>query len=213
MRSSVNSSEQIVGAKQFAVFCTMSGSDEPDVYEVEKILKYRIRRKGKKKIEEYLIRWKNFGPSEDTWEPRKNLLDCEELLIEFEKNLTKSEYVPRNEEGTELMPTPSPQKSPRHFDSVLEASASKTLEAAEIITRRRLKIDQWQKERNGSKNAAKVGQLTQGKPSTRHSKWLYGTASLGIFMLFGMLIVFCRGSDVSALKDLWKQWPSLDILQ
>ncbi|XP_065305247.1 uncharacterized protein [Dermacentor albipictus] len=193
----------------------MSGSDEADVYEVEKILKYRIRGQGKKKIEEYLIRWKNFGPSEDTWEPRKNLLDCEELLIEFEKNFTKAENLPKNEEteGTELMPTPPPQKSPKHFDSVLEMSASKTLEAAEIITRRRLQIGQWQQEKNGSKNTAKVAQVTQGKPSTRHSKWLYGTACLGLFMLVGMLLVFCKGGEVSALKEMWKQWPSLGILQ
>ncbi|KAL3226050.1 hypothetical protein MRX96_025268 [Rhipicephalus microplus] len=143
----------------------MSQSDESEVYEVERILKYRTRRQGKRKIGEYLIRWKNFGPSEDTWEPRKNLVGCEALLKEFEENLAKAgdvlEPEPRNDDGIELMPAPPPQKSPRHFNSVLEASASKTLEAAEIITRRRLQIEQWQKDKNGSKNEPNAEQVTQ----------------------------------------------------
>ncbi|KAL1437269.1 hypothetical protein MTO96_001342 [Rhipicephalus appendiculatus] len=184
----------------------MSQSDETDVYEVEKILEYRIRRQGKKRIGEYLIRWKNFGPSEDTWEPRRNLVGCETLLKEFEENLAKAgdllenEAEPRNDDGTELMPTPPPQKSPRHFDSVLEASASKTLEAAEIITRRRLQIDQWQKDENGSKNKAKAEQLTRPMP-TADPLWPYLTAFVGLLVLSSILAVYLKGGDVSALKS------------
>lgn len=191
----------------------MSQSDETDVYEVEKILKHRIRRQGKKKVEEYLIRWKNFGPSEDTWEPRRNLVGCEALLKEFEENLAKAEELlendaePRNEEGTELMPTPPPQKSPRHFESVLEASASKTLEAAEIITRRRLQIDQWQKETNGSKKKTKAEQVTQRELARHHPIWWCVATLSGLLVLSIILSLCYNGGDMSALKrSVWEVW-------
>ena len=49
--------------------------------QVEKILSQRVTH-GKKK---YLIRWKGFGPEEDSWEPSKNLIGCNELLKEFHR--------------------------------------------------------------------------------------------------------------------------------
>ncbi|XP_077502840.1 chromobox protein homolog 1-like isoform X3 [Amblyomma americanum] len=60
-----------------------------NAFEVERILDRRTRRKGRRKILEYRIRWQNFGPSEDTWEPRENLRGCPELLREFEDNLAQ----------------------------------------------------------------------------------------------------------------------------
>jgi hypothetical protein len=44
------------------VFTTEEGPE----YEVASILRHRLSRS--KKLE-YLIRWKNFDPSDDTWEP------------------------------------------------------------------------------------------------------------------------------------------------
>ncbi|KAM7283228.1 chromodomain Y-like protein [Ixodes scapularis] len=127
-------------------------------YEVERILNHRRKRSGRNEKQEYLIRWKGFGPEEDTWEPEKNLTGCEELLREYLASLRE------DEEGTELMATVSP--TPRkQYTSVLEKSASKTLEAAEIITRRRLQVDQWHKEeesRNLAQEAAN-GVWTSGR--------------------------------------------------
>lgn len=119
-------------------------SDTEEIYEVEKILDRRWRRRGKKKVEEFLVRWRNFGPEEDTWEPRENLEGCEEVLTEFEESLLESLL---SDSGTELMPTPT-KETPIYYKSVLEESASKTLEAAEIITRRRLQVDQQHRGKN-----------------------------------------------------------------
>ncbi|XP_058135647.1 chromodomain Y-like protein 2 isoform X1 [Dasypus novemcinctus] len=51
-----------------------------DLYEVERIVDKRKNKKGKW---EYLIRWKGYGSTEDTWEPEHHLLHCEEFIDEF----------------------------------------------------------------------------------------------------------------------------------
>ena len=50
-----------------------------DEYEIEKILKAR----GSIKKREYLIKWKGYPNSENTWEPIKNLENCSGLLRRF----------------------------------------------------------------------------------------------------------------------------------
>lgn len=47
---------------------------------MERIVDKRKNRKGKW---EYLIRWKGYGSTEDTWEPEHHLLHCEEFIDEF----------------------------------------------------------------------------------------------------------------------------------
>jgi predicted RNA-binding protein with PUA domain len=34
---------------------------------------------------EYLIRWKNYDPSDDTWEPEPNLSGAQELLKAYKR--------------------------------------------------------------------------------------------------------------------------------
>lgn len=53
-------------------------------YEVEKILAKRLRGKKGKEVEEYKIRWKGYDAKDDTWEPRSNLTNVPDLLLEFE---------------------------------------------------------------------------------------------------------------------------------
>jgi hypothetical protein len=48
-------------------------------YEVEEILD----RHEKNKKTEYLVRWKDYGPEDDTWEPEENLKNAREALSDF----------------------------------------------------------------------------------------------------------------------------------
>merc|ERR1711935_1223403 len=61
----------------------MSASEEE--YEVDRIINDRVE-KGEK---QYLIRWKNFGADDDTWEPVSNL-DCPEIISLYEQNKKNS---------------------------------------------------------------------------------------------------------------------------
>jgi hypothetical protein len=54
---------------------------EEDVFEVEKILKQEGQR--------YLIKWKGYPDSENTWEPLKNLTNCRLLLQSFHQEQAK----------------------------------------------------------------------------------------------------------------------------
>ncbi len=33
---------------------------------------------------QYLVRWKGYGPHEDTWEPARNLANAQEMIRAFE---------------------------------------------------------------------------------------------------------------------------------
>ena len=63
--------------------------DEEEEYEVDKILK--SRRTGRKKQLQYLIRWKGYGPNDDTWEPVENLPRALEVIQEFYKRHPKAQ--------------------------------------------------------------------------------------------------------------------------
>ena len=51
------------------------------VYEVEKILDKR----GRGRVAEYLIKWRNYGDQENTWEPVSNLKEAKEAIKKFNK--------------------------------------------------------------------------------------------------------------------------------
>jgi len=62
-------------------------------YEVEKILEVHTRKDGSR---EFLIRWKGYRPSDDTWEPEAHL-DCQELIEKFMGKVDKAKGVTRKE--------------------------------------------------------------------------------------------------------------------
>ena len=57
--------------------------DGMPMYAVEKILSTRLRRigKGKRKVQEFLIKWEGYDDAHNSWEPRKNLTD--DLLVDY----------------------------------------------------------------------------------------------------------------------------------
>ncbi|XP_064611194.1 chromodomain Y-like protein [Liolophura sinensis] len=60
----------------------MSGSQGSDQeFEVDRILDHR--KQGAKS--EYLIRWKDFGPEDDSWEPVQNLTHCRDLVEHYNR--------------------------------------------------------------------------------------------------------------------------------
>ena len=62
--------------------------ENDDEYEVERIL----AREGQK----YLIRWKGYSTSKNTWEPIENLVNCQHLLRQFRRDQAKRQRISRN---------------------------------------------------------------------------------------------------------------------
>ncbi|XP_788901.2 chromodomain Y-like protein 2 [Strongylocentrotus purpuratus] len=72
-----------------------------DTFEVQEILGSRKTADGEI---EYKIRWKEFSPMEDTWEPEENLLDCEEILSDYKKNMAAEQRTKGQNQTTESTP-------------------------------------------------------------------------------------------------------------
>ncbi|OMO73118.1 hypothetical protein CCACVL1_17462 [Corchorus capsularis] len=68
---------------------------EDEVYEVEKILAIRYSHPdtGKTGLH-FKVRWKNYGPEDDTWEPQDGLGDCQECLKDFVTRGFQSKILP-----------------------------------------------------------------------------------------------------------------------
>jgi len=71
------------GKKEAAVQEVTNGDDDEKEWEVKDIVDVRTSKAGTK---EYLIRWKDCKPSEDTWEP-EDQVNCPEIIARFEKSI------------------------------------------------------------------------------------------------------------------------------
>ena len=52
-------------------------------FEVEEIINYRKRRRGRQAKIEYLVFWKNYPAHEMTWEPEENVRNVQEKIAEY----------------------------------------------------------------------------------------------------------------------------------
>ena len=48
-----------------------------ETYNVEKLLDFKEDKKGKQK---FLVKWKGYPASENSWEPAENLVGCDEVI-------------------------------------------------------------------------------------------------------------------------------------
>ena len=55
-------------------------SQEKNRFEVKEILK--------KKGQQYLVKWKEYSTTKNTWEPKRNLDDCDDLIQKFHQDRT-----------------------------------------------------------------------------------------------------------------------------
>jgi len=83
-----------------------SGSDtdsnlDEEEFIVEKILRMRTTKKGKV---QYLLKWKGFPDTENTWEPAENL-ECPDLIAAFmaEEKEKQQTSTPNELNGKELL--------------------------------------------------------------------------------------------------------------
>lgn len=65
-----------------------------DQWEVDYLLDKRIRRLGRGKRVEYLVRWTGYGPEDDTWEPLSNLSGAQEAIAAYEAAHPATSEVP-----------------------------------------------------------------------------------------------------------------------
>lgn len=67
-------------------------------FEVEMIVGVSYVKSGGVENTSFLVRWKNYGFTEDTWEPIDNMDNCQELVSEFmELEMDKLNIYEENE--------------------------------------------------------------------------------------------------------------------
>jgi len=82
---------------------------QEEVYDVEKILKVRRHRK----TLQWLVKWEGYGNEHNTWEPKENLIDCQEALQEFyQENPTAQGQEKRRTEARRGLGPPQALQGP-----------------------------------------------------------------------------------------------------
>lgn len=76
--------------------------EDDEEYEVQEIIDHRKERGGKML---YRIRWKNYGPDDDTWEPEATL-SCPDIIKKYKAKCEKDDEAPPAKKGK--TPTKSP---------------------------------------------------------------------------------------------------------
>lgn len=93
--NNVNETEAEAGGQPPAE--TKEGSDSEKNYQVQKLVGKRVRRRGKRNVLEYLVRWSGYAPKFDQWMPITDLSNTLELIQDYEAANQADEAAPRGE--------------------------------------------------------------------------------------------------------------------
>ena len=74
----------------------VENEEEEEEYEVEKIVDSRIDGHGAKAVELFLVKWKGWPSSSNTWEPEENLGSAKQALARFRKKVLETQPEPRS---------------------------------------------------------------------------------------------------------------------
>ncbi|KAG6866985.1 hypothetical protein C0991_003901 [Blastosporella zonata] len=105
-------------------------NDEEAEYEVENITQARVEKEGRKKnlIWKYNVRWKGYGPEDDTWEPVASFVGSEDMIEQFwqRANSGGRDYrvLSLFKAGEEFVLTGPPRRKPKRQSLVSNAKAS-----------------------------------------------------------------------------------------
>lgn len=81
---------------------------DDEEYVVEKIADKRVGKEGKF---EYLLKWKGYDDSENTWEPEENL-DCPDLICQYESKQSKAKDKQKRRTEGDIMSSKKSKKNP-----------------------------------------------------------------------------------------------------
>ncbi|KAJ9191635.1 hypothetical protein DTO164E3_8743 [Paecilomyces variotii] len=69
-------------------------ADGTEHYEIENLIDKRTRRRRRRVVTNYLVRWKGWGPRYDAWYDINDLGDAKELVQEYENEVTGHSPAP-----------------------------------------------------------------------------------------------------------------------
>ncbi|XP_070574799.1 heterochromatin protein 1-like isoform X2 [Ptychodera flava] len=176
-----------------------SGSEsETEVCEVQKILK---RRKVKGKLE-YLIRWKGFDSSEDSWEPEDHLIDCKEALELFNLDMNKAKIV-----HMRSTPKPTPRQSTRSETRSRASSVKTSVNSSSNSSVKESTRTTTTVEKTTSNPILSTGKISHSEKSVRRTLDLKEASFFQRHrcLVIGLLMVFIAITIAAGLKIYEKQ--------
>ena len=84
-RWAVDTSDKFPGREQNLAPSPPVIQQGEEMWEVEKIVKKRVKKVKGKSVTEYLVLWKGYPEWDKTWEPAINLKEAQDVVKEFEQ--------------------------------------------------------------------------------------------------------------------------------